>query len=44
LPQIIVSTNILFSKKEKIYAYLNIPYFIWILFATYLTIGIYIVN
>ncbi len=41
---LVLSMNILFSKKEKIYAYLNIPYFIWILFATYLTIGIYIVN
>ena len=34
----------LFSKKNKISAYLNIPYVIWILFATYLTIGIYILN
>ena len=34
----------LFSKKSKISSYLNIPYLIWILFATYLTIGIYILN
>lgn len=34
----------LFSKKEKISAYLNILYLAWILFATYLTIGIYILN
>jgi len=34
----------LFFKKEKISAYLNILYLIWILFATYLTIGIYILN
>ena len=34
----------LFSKSNKISAYLNIPYLIWILFATYLTIGIYILN
>lgn len=33
-----------FYKKYKISAYLNIPYLIWILFATYLTIGIYILN
>lgn len=33
-----------FYKKEKISAYLNILYFIWILFATYLTIGIYLLN
>lgn len=34
----------LFYKKVKISAYLNIPYLIWILFATYLTIGIYLLN
>ena len=33
-----------FGQKNKISAYLNIPYFVWILFATYLTIGIYILN
>lgn len=34
----------LFNKKVKISAYLNIPYFLWILFATYLTVGIFILN
>lgn len=34
----------LFYKKEKISSYLNIPYLLWCLFATYLTIGIYILN
>jgi len=34
----------LFWKKSKISSYLNIPYLIWLLFATYLTIGIYILN
>ena len=34
----------LFSKKEKISAYLNYLYLAWILFATYLTIGIFILN
>lgn len=34
----------LFYKKNKISAYLNLPYLIWILFATYLTIGIYFLN
>ena len=34
----------MFYKKIKISAYLNIPYLLWILFATYLTIGIYILN
>ena len=34
----------LFYKKDKIAGFLNIFYLIWILFATYLTIGIYILN
>lgn len=34
----------LFKKKNKIAAWLNLPYLLWILFATYLTIGIYILN
>ncbi|MBE6153159.1 MAG: tryptophan-rich sensory protein [Firmicutes bacterium] len=34
----------LFYKKEEISSYLNIPYFLWCLFATYLTIGFYILN
>ena len=34
----------LFLKKVKISAYLNIPYLLWRLFATYLTISIYILN
>lgn len=33
-----------FYKINKISAYLNILYLIWCLFATYLTIGIYILN
>ena len=34
----------LYFKEYKISGYLNIPYLIWILFATYLTIGVYILN
>ncbi len=34
----------LFYKRIKLSAYLNILYILWILFATYLTIGIYILN
>ncbi len=34
----------LFKKESKTSAYLNIIYILWILFATYLTIGIYILN
>ena len=33
-----------FKKVNKVSAYLNIPYLLWSLFATYLTIGIYILN
>lgn len=33
-----------FKKENKISYYLNIQYLIWCLFATYLTIGIYILN
>ena len=33
-----------FKKYNKISSYLFIPYLIWSLFATYLTIGIYILN
>lgn len=35
---------ILFYRKKKVAAYLNIPYILWILFATYLTTGIYFLN
>ncbi len=31
-------------KEKRISGLLNIPYLIWILFATYLTIGIYLLN
>lgn len=41
---LVISMIYIFSKKDKLPAYLNIPYLIWILFATYLTIGIYILN
>lgn len=34
----------LFYNKNKLSAYLNIPYLLWLIFATYLTIGIYILN
>lgn len=34
----------MFLKKYKLSAYLNIPYLIWCIFATYLTIGIYLLN
>ena len=34
----------LYSKSNKTSAYLLIPYIIWVVFATYLNIGIYILN
>lgn len=34
----------LFMQKYKTSAYLLIPYLIWCIFATYLTIGIYLLN
>lgn len=34
----------IFGKKDKTAAYLNIIYALWITFATYLTIGIYMLN
>lgn len=34
----------LFLQKYKLSGYLNIPYLIWCIFATYLTIGIYLLN
>lgn len=33
-----------FSEAKKVCGYLNIPYLLWCLFATYLTIGIYLLN
>ena len=41
---LVITLIIKFFQKKKISAYLLIPYLLWILFATYLTIGIYILN
>lgn len=41
---LVIYLIILFFNKTKISAYLNIPYLLWLLFATYLTIGVYILN
>ncbi len=44
---LIILVGILIYKwlqKKKISAYLLIPYFLWLLFATYLNIGVYILN
>ena len=34
----------LFYNKNKVSAYLQIPYLIWTIFATYLNMGVYILN
>ena len=34
----------IFYKKNKIAGYLQIPYLLWTIFATYLNIGIYLLN
>lgn len=37
-------TIFLFYKSSKVSAYLLIPYFLWVCFATYLNIGFYLLN
>ena len=44
LDTIIIFLLLRFNKENKISFYLNIPYIIWCIFATYLTIGIYLLN
>ena len=41
---LVIYMIILFFKKNKVSVYLNIPYLIWLIFATYLSIGVYILN
>ena len=41
---LIIYMIILFYKKNKIAAYLQIPYLLWTIFATYLSFGVYILN
>ncbi len=44
LDMLVILLIIAFFKKNKISAYLNLLYLVWILFATYLTIGVYVLN
>lgn len=44
LDLIVYHMLIIFYEQKPLSSYLNIPYAIWISFATYLTIGIYILN
>lgn len=41
---LIIYLIILFFNNYKPSAYLNIPYLLWVTFATYLTFGIYLLN
>ena len=41
---LVVNMIIEFYKKDKMIAYTQIPYVIWLLFATYLNIGVYLLN
>lgn len=41
---LVLITTIRFYKIEKVAGYLMIPYLLWILFATYLNIGIAVLN
>ena len=41
---LIVIMIFMFYQKDKIAAYLQIPYLIWVTFAGYLTLGIYLLN
>ena len=41
---LVISMVIKFYKKDKIISYSQIPYLLWIMFATYLNIGVHILN
>ena len=41
---LIILMIIIFSRIDKKAAYLNIPYILWVIFAGYLNLGIYLLN
>lgn len=41
---LVITMILIFYRNNKLSAYLQIPYLLWILFATYLNIGIYLLN
>lgn len=41
---LIIKMVIEFYKKDKVSAYLQIPYLLWSIFASYLNIGVYLLN
>ncbi len=44
LDVLVLTTTIWFYRIKKVAGYLMLPYFLWILFATYLNIGIAVLN
>ena len=44
LVALIIKMIIEFYRKDKIAAYLQIPYLLWSIFASYLNIGVYLLN
>ena len=44
LAVLVVKMLIAFYQKNQLAAYLQIPYLLWTLFATYLNIGVYLLN
>lgn len=41
---LVINMILKFYKKDKMIAYTQIPYVVWLLFATYLNIGVYVLN
>ena len=41
---LVIVMMIVFFKIDKISTYLNIPYLIWLIFACYLTFGVFVLN
>ena len=41
---LIIKTVICYKKVDSLAAYLQIPYAVWVAFAGYLTIGVYLLN
>lgn len=41
---LVIAMIIMFNRIDKISAYLNIPYLIWLVFALYLSFGVFILN
>lgn len=41
---LVITMIIMFNKIDKISAYLNIPYLLWLVFALYLSFGVFLLN